>query len=636
MSNKEQPVDQLFKELDENIQQSQYKKALRVFLLINKADVEAFQCKVICLMFNSSFQEALDCLKNAASPSTQSEPMLFEKAYCLYSLAKYNEALELIDKLKQQKTLRVQELEAQIYYKLEKYQKTIAIYEALLKEPGYQSDSGEFLTNLCAAYIDAGKIQECQDLINKNKSLMSKTYEFAFNAACLALYKKDIKTAETQLKLAKKVCVETLKKDGFSEEEIQEEASSVIVQIGYCQQLSGNMEEALESYQSIIDLSIGDSASLIALNNSVAIRSATSGTEKEDYQTSLDQIKSIITEQTENKLTTAQKCTVNFNHISLMLHLKKVGQCEEMVRSLKAKYKDSTQFTAELNEDLDLIVATLLTKDKKWREAEEILKSLESSVQSKPGIVATMVALYEKSGDMEKAVSCLDTLITSLENKKSKTEKEEDSYISLLKLNGNFNMKHLKYKEAASCYEKILKINANDLFALPSFIVATAHFDPTIAQKYEGKLPPLKFNDKIDVDAIDKLGLSFDKNEKAAATTSTTNVTAAKKSNEKAKAPVVPVQPKKPKRLPKNYNPDVKPDPERWLPKWQRSSNRGKRGPKGKKQDTLSRGPQGVVSQQQASQLAASSTSAPKFEQPAQQAAANKPRNINKKKKGKK
>lgn len=36
-------------------------------------------------------------------------------------------------------------------------------------------------------------------------------------------------------------------------------------------------------------------------------------------------------------------------------------------------------------------------------------------------------------------------------------------------------------------------------------------------------------------------------------------------------------------KLPKNYNPDVTPDPERWLPKKERSYYRGKR--KDKKKD---------------------------------------------------
>ncbi|GAM27623.1 hypothetical protein SAMD00019534_107990, partial [Acytostelium subglobosum LB1] len=663
----QQPVDQLFKELDEYIQQSQYKKAIRLcnkILVANKTDVEAFQCKVICLMFNGSFQEAIDCLKSAASPATQSEPMLYEKSYCLYSLTKYNEALQEIATIKQ-KPNKFLELEAQIYYKLENYQKTVSIYESLLKEPGY-NENAELLTNLCAAYIDAGKVQECQDLLNKHKNLLAKTYEFAFNAACLSLYKRDVKSAETQLKLAKKVCVETLKKDGFSEEDIQQESSSLNVQLAYCQQLIGNVEEAREAYQSVLDLEIGDSASLVAKNNIATLKQASGAT---DYMASHEHIKSLINEKTENKLTSRQKQKVLYNQYIVSLNLKKVTQCEELLKTLKTKYND-----ADINQEIEIALSTQLAKDKKWREAEDllkipnlfllrqqqnkslksqlalaqlyllennniekalaVLKSLDTATQAKPGIIATMVALYEKAGDLEQASSSLDTLIASLEAKKNKTEKEEDSYISLLKVNGNFKMKHLKYKEAASCYEKVLKVNANDLVALPSYIVAASHYDPTVAQKYEGKLPAMKYNDKIDVDLIEKLGLEYEKSLKPVEQPAPTPaVVDNKKKDTKKPAPVAPVvvKPKIPKRLPKNYDPNVKPDPERWLPKWQRSGHRSKKGFKGKKVDQLARGSQGVSSSQQASTLAADGVTKV-IEQRAQAPPAAKPRNINKKK----
>lgn len=45
-------------------------------------------------------------------------------------------------------------------------------------------------------------------------------------------------------------------------------------------------------------------------------------------------------------------------------------------------------------------------------------------------------------------------------------------------------------------------------------------------------------------------------------------------------------------RLPKNYEPGVPPDPERWLPRRERTGYRGKRRDK---RDKLQRGPQGVT-----------------------------------------
>ncbi len=47
-------------------------------------------------------------------------------------------------------------------------------------------------------------------------------------------------------------------------------------------------------------------------------------------------------------------------------------------------------------------------------------------------------------------------------------------------------------------------------------------------------------------------------------------------------------------RLPKNYEPGVPPDPERWLPRRERAGYRGRR--RDKRQANLLRGPQGATS----------------------------------------
>lgn len=48
-----------------------------------------------------------------------------------------------------------------------------------------------------------------------------------------------------------------------------------------------------------------------------------------------------------------------------------------------------------------------------------------------------------------------------------------------------------------------------------------------------------------------------------------------------------------PGKLPKNYDPKVTPDPERWLPMRERSYYRGRK--KGKKKDQIGKGTQGAT-----------------------------------------
>ncbi|KAF2078431.1 hypothetical protein CYY_000298 [Polysphondylium violaceum] len=649
MSKETVSLDQLFKDLDENINNGQYKKAIRVcnkILGINNKDVEAFQCKVIACMQLGNYQEALDCFK---TNPTQIESMRFEYAYCLYSIKKYQEALKEIEK--SSKENRILELEAQIYYKLENPQKTLSIYESLLGKPGY-ADSVEFITNLCATYIEANEIQKCQEFLTKNKQFLAKAYELAFNAACLSIIKQDYKTAETQLKLAKKVCSDSLKRDGYTEEEIKKEMTAIDVQLAYCQQITNNLESALEIYQNIVDYKIeDDSASLVALNNIASLRDA-----EKDSATILESIKNLLSEPQERLLNGRQKKTIGFNLAILLVNLRKVGQFEELVKSLKSKNAADQISTPEqinhFTQELDIISASLMIKEKKWKDAEQLLKSsktlksklllaqlylldgnhiektisvlenLESQYKSKPGVIATLVALYEKSGDLDKSIQYLDQMIGSLESKSKKSEQEQESYLNLLRISGNFKMNHQKHKEAAETYEKILQVNPNDLIALPSYIVATSHYDPTLAQKYESKLPNIKFESKVDVDLIEKYGLAYDKKESESNTTLITD----KKPSTTTTAAVGEKKPKK--KLPKNYKPGDPIDPDRWLPKWQRSSNKNKG--KGKK-STIGKGPQGVTSAAQLESLFVKESSEPKVSNTVT-VKADKPRNIHKKK----
>lgn len=57
---------------------------------------------------------------------------------------------------------------------------------------------------------------------------------------------------------------------------------------------------------------------------------------------------------------------------------------------------------------------------------------------------------------------------------------------------------------------------------------------------------------------------------------------------------------KRKKRLPKNFDPVAGPDPERWLPKWQRSNYNARRKDKQRSQQAMIKGTQGAVSEAEA------------------------------------
>jgi len=101
--------------------------------------------------------------------------------------------------------------------------------------------------------------------------------------------------------------------------------------------------------------------------------------------------------------------------------------------------------------------------------------------------------------------------------------------------------------------------------------------------------------------------------------------------NDEAKTAAKQQRKKKKIRLPKNYDPNVKPDPERWLPKNERTANKKKVNKKFKDRN-LGRGNQGATSTVNADKIDYSNTAvkeatqSPKPTPPTPQAAAEGPR----------
>ena len=80
------------------------------------------------------------------------------------------DALQEYQKEQPSKSLKVLQLEGQLYFRLEQWQKCIETYENLLKNFEKQVQSvSELKTNLFAAYISAGAFKEAEKLLKSNK-----------------------------------------------------------------------------------------------------------------------------------------------------------------------------------------------------------------------------------------------------------------------------------------------------------------------------------------------------------------------------------------------------------------------------------------------------------------------------------
>lgn len=189
----------------------------------------------------------------------------------------------------------------------------------------------------------------------------------------------------------------------------------------------------------------------------------------------------------------------------------------------------------------------------------------------KPGVVSAIVSLLLGT-DNKSAAS--EILKESVEWYK-KNKITEGDLTDMWRQAANFHLRGGEAETAASSLEELLKSNPNDEKTLAQLVIAYAKFDPIKAQQASKRLPALdSLTNANEIDALEASNWMM--------STKAVKKTAARGDQ----SPSTPgSEPQKRKRthrkrkgkLPKNYNLDIQPDPERWLPKYERSGYRRKR-----------------------------------------------------------
>lgn len=208
-------------------------------------------------------------------------------------------------------------------------------------------------------------------------------------------------------------------------------------------------------------------------------------------------------------------------------------------------------------------------------------------IQHMPATVATLVSLKERAGDIDGADSIFQSAIQWWSNAMT----EDNKLTVIMQEAAAFKLKHGRKEEAARLYEELVKKSQTSIEALVGLIRTSALTDIEKAESYEKKLKPLPGLKTVDVDSLEKT--SGAKHVETGTQVGATVEPYEAKSKEKAKK-----KRKRKPRYPKGFdpaNPGPPPDPERWLPKRERSSYRPKR--KDKRAAQI-RGSQGAVSKE--------------------------------------
>lgn len=617
------PIEDLFASLSKHIQRSEFEQAAKVtdqVLRVAPGDEDAIRCKVVALIKADRIDDALSTIQ-----STKKVPIdfTFFKAYCLYRQNKLDEALE---SLKTQETnSATMLLESQILYRLGKMDACVDIYQKLQKS---KIDSLE--TNSVAGLVSSGRASEVQGMLDALRVKATSSFELAYNTACSLIERNKYTDAEQLLLSARRIGQETLMEDNLPDDDIEIELAPIAVQLAYVQQLLGHTQEASEAYTHIINRDLADEPSLaVAVNNLIALKGpkdVSDGLRKLDRLKEKDSQNFQLAHGLNLKLSPKQREAVYANRVLLLLHANRLDQARELVAAVSDMFADSVMPV--------LLQAAVFVRENKAVRAEEVLGQFAEKfpdkskvvllaraqvaaaaghpqiaaeslakipdIQHMPATVATLVSLKERAGDIDGAAAVLDSAIKWWSNAMT----EDNKLHIIMQEAASFKLRHGHEEDAAHLYEVLVKSHGN-MEALVGLVTTVARVDVNKAETYEKQLKPLPGLRGVDVDSLEKT--SGAKHVDGSAS----HVGATEAYEEgKSKAKSKKKRKRKP-RYPKGFdpaNPGPPPDPERWLPKRERSSYRPKRKDKRAAQV---RGSQGAVvrEKQEAGTSGASSNS---------------------------
>ncbi|URE16801.1 hypothetical protein MUK42_11747 [Musa troglodytarum] len=271
---------------------------------------------------------------------------------------------------------------------------------------------------------------------------------------------------------------------------------------------------------------------------------------------------------------------------ALLVREKKVAKAEEILIHYADKFPDKSR-------------PVLLARAQIAAAAGHFQISVESlskipDIQNMPATVATLVSLQERIGDFSSAAAVFDSAIDWWKNAMT----EENKLDLIMQKAAAFKLNHGCEEEASQLYEKLVKSHGN-IEALVGLVMTAAHTDLEKAELYEKQLKQLSGLKQLNVESLEKTpGARHVEGTHAVKVEVAEDVKKAKTKKRKRKP-----------RYPKGFdpaNPGPPPDPERWLPKRERSSYR----PKRKDKRSQIRGSQGAVVREKHESIApATSTS---------------------------
>lgn len=593
-------------------------------LKLSAGDSDAIAVKVSLLIDLGNAAEALQLIDATPSLATS---LAYERAYCTYRLGRLQDALAALATVGSDRSSARLQLEAQVQYRLGNYTECVDLYSRLFKEHADTEGSPEIQTNVVAAHAVGGKASEIPSLMSALRITPQVSFEIGFNAACGLLEEGNLAAAEEALHLAKRVGEEQLYEDEMEEDEVETELTPIAGQLAYLGARQGKLSEAVEALREVVDSGDQTVGAAAAIDLAAVLLRQRPGDRKAAAE-GLKALESYVERSggylrvksgLEGRLGISHSEALLSSYASAAIGANKLDIAREALRSIDKAHKGSASAA--------LLQAALLARDGKVKEAAAALDEMSTTLAgsaaalaahlarvqlaaaggdtaraaallaelpkeelSRPAVVATRVALLEQSGDLDGAATVMRAALQSA----------GDNAVAARWALRRLAALDIKRGDLEGAAIELQKLAANDpasledpelLSMLPRLVAAC---NPEAASDLAKRLPAAPVLPPSEIDSLEAAGASQRRGpaevETAAAVVPGLKRKAGDADGEKKKK-----KRKKRIRLPKGFdpeNPGPLPDPERWLPKWQRAE--AKKARKKRKDKDITKGSQGA------------------------------------------
>ncbi|KAI7976132.1 hypothetical protein EIK77_008150 [Talaromyces pinophilus] len=550
-------------------------KASNEVLKKSKTDIQAQHSKVVALIKLDRYEDALRVFEGAGD--ALKEKAAVEYAYALYKCGRLREAAEVAGKSAGGRGAK--HVEAQASYRAENFANAAKLYESLLgDEEEIGNEYNDLRINTWAT--DAQRLWQREgDLTRARKPAREdlESFETSYNAACASLARGDLKQGEILLKRAK-ASGSSLSLISSS---IAEKSTTRIAQnnILITQHLNTNpyilhkqfhnapepegsdtffkfQSDTLEANSHTLDLQVQKYDGVI--------RSTTKALAQRPYPSTepYDNLLSIYNAAARVRGETNQKAIQDLRSL-LDRRPKDIG----LVLTIVQLYAGVGNTTSAIN-----------VLESSLRALEESISESDQAVRYNPGLVSVLVALYQREGRKSHVKAELAKAASFWRQQSS--EQQPSSLLRAAAASLLHSSDPADLAISQELFSTLRQKNPADKFALAGYVASYATSDIQKVQKELSILPRSQdLVSDVDIRALEDAGVPQSQASLAAnaAVIAGARKRAATKEQQNARAK----KRIRKSRLPKDYDPSKKPDPERWLPLRDRSSYRPK-GRKGK------------------------------------------------------